>query len=371
MLLQRQFGAKEPNVVLLVSAKHGSVDDAAVRAAGLRVTRELSRQPSVGQVASYWSLDDAAPLESKDGRQALVLGVIAGSDDHVNDVAKVLSPKFTRDDAVVRVAVGGRAEVFRQVGDTIKKDLSRAESIAFPITLVLLVLVFGSIVAAGLPLLVGVVAIAGSFLALYVISSITDVSVYSLNLTTALGLGLAIDYSLFVVSRFREELHERTVDGRRSGPHRRDRRTNGRRQCAHRRGLTPRALAVPAVVPPLVRLRGQWRCRVLAALGAVVVLPALLAVLGHRVNSLRVFRHREPKPVGEGIWHRVAMLVMRRPIPIATAVILLPPGARHPVPAPADRSPRRPGAVAEPLEPPGAGPDPVRLHLATKPARCR
>src|SRR6478736_1005965 len=70
--LQRQFGAKEPNVVLLVSAKHGSVDDAAVRAAGLRVTRELARQPSVGQVASYWSLDNAAPLKSKDGRQALV-----------------------------------------------------------------------------------------------------------------------------------------------------------------------------------------------------------------------------------------------------------------------------------------------------------
>ena len=319
--LQRQFGAKEPNVVLLVSAKHGSVDDAAVRAAGLRVTRELARQPSVGQVASYWSLDDAAPLESKDGRQALVLGVIAGSDDHVNDVAKVLSPKFTRDDAVVRVAVGGRAEVFRQVGDTIKKDLSRAESIAFPITLVLLVLVFGSVVAAGLPLLVGVVAIAGSFLALYVISAITDVSVYSLNLTTAMGLGLAIDYSLFVVSRFREELRNglstddavvRTVA------------TAGRTVAGS--ALTVAVSLLALWLFPLSFLRSfayaGVAVSVLAALGAVLVLPALLAVLGHRVDSLRVFRHREPKPVGEGIWHRVAMLVMRRPIPIATVVIL-------------------------------------------------
>ena len=319
--LQRQFGAKEPNVVLLVSAKHGSVDDAAVRAAGLRVTRELARQPSVGQVASYWSLHDAAPLESKDGRQALVLGVIAGSDDHVNDVAKVLSPKFTRDDAVVRVAVGGRAEVFRQVGDTIKKDLSRAESIAFPITLVLLVLVFGSVVAAGLPLLVGVVAIAGSFLALYVISAITDVSVYSLNLTTAMGLGLAIDYSLFVVSRFREELRNglstddavvRTVA------------TAGRTVAGS--ALTVAVSLLALWLFPLSFLRSfayaGVAVSVLAALGAVLVLPALLAVLGHRVDSLRVFRHREPKPVGEGIWHRVAMLVMRRPIPIATVVIL-------------------------------------------------
>jgi len=319
--LQRQFGAKEPNVVLLVSAKHGSVDDAAVRAAGLRVTRELARQPSVGQVASYWSLDDAAPLKSKDGRQALVLGVIAGSDDHVNDVAKVLSPKFTREDAVVQVAVGGRAEVFRQVGDTIKKDLSRAESIAFPITLVLLVLVFGSVVAAGLPLLVGVVAIAGSFLALYVISAITDVSVYSLNLTTAMGLGLAIDYSLFVVSRFREELRNglstddavvRTVA------------TAGRTVSGS--ALTVAVSLLALWLFPLSFLRSfayaGVAVSVLAALGAVLVLPALLAVLGHRVDSLRVFRHREPKPVGEGIWHRVAMLVMRRPIPIATVVIL-------------------------------------------------
>jgi putative drug exporter of the RND superfamily len=319
--LQRQFGAKEPNVVLLVSAKHGSVDDAAVRAAGLRATRELARQPSVGQVASYWSLDDAVPLKSKDGRQALVLGVIAGSDDHVNDVAKVLSPKFTRDGAVVRVAVGGRAEVFRQVGDTIKKDLSRAESIAFPVTLILLVLVFGSVVAAGLPLLVGVVAIAGSFLALYVISAVTDVSVYSLNLTTAMGLGLAIDYSLFVVSRFREELRNglstddavvRTVA------------TAGRTVAGS--ALTVAVSLLALWLFPLSFLRSfayaGVAVSVLAALGAVLVLPALLAVLGHRVDSLRVFRHREPKPVGEGIWHRVAMLVMRRPIPIATVVIL-------------------------------------------------
>ena len=223
-----------------------------------------------------------------------MLGVIAGSDDHVNDVAKVLSPKFTRDDAVVRVAVGGRAEVFRQVGDTIKKDLSRAESIAFPITLVLLVLVFGSVVAAGLPLLVGVVAIAGSFLALYVISAITDVSVYSLNLTTAMGLGLAIDYSLFVVSRFREELRNglstddavvRTVA------------TAGRTVAGS--ALTVAVSLVALWLFPLSFLRSfayaGVAVSVLAALGAVLVLPALLAVLGHRVDSFA----RLPAPRAE------------------------------------------------------------------------
>ncbi|HXY91820.1 MAG TPA: MMPL family transporter [Acidimicrobiia bacterium] len=320
-LLQRDFSTEYPNVLLLVTAKHGSVDDAATAAAGRRLTAELARQPDVRQVVSYWSLGDVPPLSSKDGRQALVLGVIGGSDDHVNDVVTKLSPRFTRDTPVVNVGVGGRAEVFRQVGDTIKNDLRRAEGIAFPITLVLLVVVFGSLVAAGLPLLVGVLAIAGSFLALYLVSAVTDVSVYSLNLATALGLGLAIDYSLFVVSRFREELRKglephdavvRTVE------------TAGRTAAG---GAFTVAVALLALwIFPMAFLRSFAYAGVavalLAGLGAVVVLPALLAVLGRRVDSLRLFRHREPKPVGEGAWHRVATVVMRRPLPIATAVVL-------------------------------------------------
>ena len=251
-----------------------------------------------------------------------MLGVITGGDDHVDDVIKTLSPEFTRDNATVAVAVGGRAEVFRQVGETIKSDLSRAESIALPITLILLVLVFGSLIAAGLPLLVGIVAIAGSFLVLYVVASITDVSVYSLNLTTALGLGLAIDYSLFIVSRYREELqhglapHDAVV---------RTVATAGRTVAGS--ALTVAVSLTALWLFPLAFLRSFAYAGIavalLAALGAVVVLPAMLAVLGTKVNSVRIFRHREPKPVGEGVWHRVATTVMRRPIPIATVVILL------------------------------------------------
>ncbi len=321
-ILQHEFAAQEPNVVLLVTAKHGTVDARAIAAAGRALTRELAAEQGVGQIASYWSLGNAPPLRSDDGRQALVLGAIRGSDDHVNDVIKELSPRYTRDTSEVRVQVGGRAEVFRQVGDTIKADLERAEGLAFPITLILLVLVFGSLVAAGLPLLVGIVAIAGSFLALYVVSSITDVSIYSVNLVTAMGLGLAIDYSLFIVSRFREELRNglstedavvRTVT------------TAGRTVVG---SAVTVAVALTALwLFPLTFLRSFAYAGIavslLAALGAVVALPALLAVLGPRVNSLRIFRHREPKPVGEGMWHRIAMLVMRRPVPIATIVIVL------------------------------------------------
>jgi len=321
-ILERQFGTQDPNIVLLVTAKHGTVDNASVADAGRAVTDQLAAEPDVSHVVSYWSLDNAPPLKSSDGRQALVLAAIAGSDDHVNDVIEVVSPHLTRDNETVRVAVGGRAEVFRQVGDTIKDDLSRAEAIAFPITLVLLLIVFGSLVAAGLPLLVGIVAIAGSFLALYIVSSLTDVSIYSINLVTAMGLGLAIDYSLFIVSRFREELRNgldtndavvRTVA------------TAGRTVAG---SAVTVAVALAALwLFPLTFLRSfayaGIAVSVLAAVGAVVALPALLTVLGPRVNSLRIFRHREPKPVGEGAWHRVAMVVMRRPLPIATIVIVV------------------------------------------------
>jgi len=321
-LLRRDFATQDPNFVLLVTAKHGTVNDPAVADAGRRITGALAAERGVAQVASYWSLDDAAPLASRNGREALVLGVITGSDDHVNDVVKGLASRYTLDNGTVHVAVGGRAEVFRQVGDTIKQDLGRAESLAFPITLVLLVLVFGSLVAAGLPLLVGVVAIAGSFLALYVVSSITEVSIYSLNLATAMGLGLAIDYSLFVVSRFREELRNG------ADPHAavvRTVATAGRTVAGS--AITVAVALTALALFPLSFLRSfayaGVAVSVLAALGAIVVLPALLAVLGRRVDSLRLFRHREPKPIGEGVWHRVAMLVMRRPVPIATVVIVI------------------------------------------------
>jgi putative drug exporter of the RND superfamily len=322
-ILEHQFHAKDPNIVLLVTARNGAtVDDPAVAAAGRQVTSELAATRGLEQVASYWSLNDAPPLKSSGGHQALVLGVISGSDSHVADRIGAISDRFTRRDATVRVAVGGRAEVNHQVNDQIQSDLVRAEGIAFPVTLILLIIVFGSLVAAGLPLLVGVVAIAGSFLALFVISSITEVSVYSLNLTTAMGLGLAIDYSLFIVSRYREELRAgRDVEGAVV----RTVQTAGRTVLGS--ALTVAVALGALLLFPLSFLRSFAYAGIavslLAAAGAVVALPALLGVLGHRVDSLRLFRHREPKPVGEGAWHRIAMIVMRRPIPIATAVILL------------------------------------------------
>src|SRR5207249_11042373 len=124
-IVERQFplGAT-PNVVLLVTAKSGNVDDPAVVQEGQRITKELADQPSVkGLAFSYWTIPGALPLKSKTGNQALVLAKLAGGDDTVRKEIEKISPAFTRDDALTETRVGGFAEVFRQVGTTIEKDL--------------------------------------------------------------------------------------------------------------------------------------------------------------------------------------------------------------------------------------------------------
>jgi RND superfamily putative drug exporter len=317
--LTHSFGAQTPNLVLLVTSADGSVDSPAAAAAGLALTQELAAQPDISQATSYWALGSPPPLRSNDGRRALVLATIGGTDDQVAARIKELSPAFTRTGGDVSVQVGGFAEVFRQVSSQIEQDLKRAELISLPIVLVLLVVVFGSVVAASLPLGIGALAVIGTFLVLRVLASFTQVSIFALNLTTAMGMGLAIDYSLFVVSRYREELRGgaepsdaivRTVT------------TAGRTVVFS--AVTVAVSLAAMLVFPLSFLRSFAYAGVavvaLAAVGAVVVLPALLAVLGRRVDTW-VLWHRPAKPEGTGFWHRVAMAVMRRPVVVSTVVV--------------------------------------------------
>ena len=317
-LLESQFGTGNPNIVLLVTARDGSVDDPAVAARGVALTRELDAEEDVEQAASYWTLGAPPPLRSTTGHQAVVLARIAGNDDEINDAIEKLSPRYTRSDTLMTVAVGGGAEIGRQIGGQVEEDLRRAETITFPIVLILLILVFGSVVAAGLPLGIGIVSIIGTLLALRILAAVTDVSVFALNLTTAMGIGLGIDYALFIVSRFREEMRAgrsteaavvRAVE------------TAGRTVIYS--GLTVAASLAALLVFPLYFLRSFAYAGIavvaLAAIAAVVSLPALLAVLGPRVDKW-VLWHRKPKEVGEGMWHRIATVVMHRPWRVALSV---------------------------------------------------
>ncbi|MGH2636777.1 MAG: MMPL family transporter, partial [Actinomycetota bacterium] len=319
--LEEAFGAGEPNLVLLVTAEAGSVDEGAVAAAGVELTEELAAEPLIEQAFSYWTLGSPPPLRSGDGRQALVLARIAGDEDVVADAIEKLSPRYTRDDGSITVGVGGEAEVFRQVSTQVESDLQRAEAITFPIVAILLVLVFGSAVAAGLPLAVAGISVLGTFLVLFLITLVTDVSIFSINLTTALGIGLGIDYSLFIVSRFREEMHAglssddavvRAVE------------TAGRTVLFS--GLTVAISLSALLVFPMFFLRSFAYAGIavvaLASVGALVFLPSLLAVIGPRIDRWRLFR-RTPKEPGDGAWRRIATFVMRRPWPIAIAVVAL------------------------------------------------
>jgi RND superfamily putative drug exporter len=314
-----RFGNQQPDLLLLVRAQTGDVDDPEVAAAGRALTEQLAAEPQVEQAASYWTLD-APPLKGRSGEQALVLAVLRGGEQEELDAAEELSPKYARGTRVIEVEVGGYAEVFRQVNEQIESDLLRAELIAFPITLILLVFVFRSAVAAVLPLLVGGVAIVGTFLVLAILASLTEVSVFALNLTTAMGLGLGIDYSLFIVSRYREEL----ANGRDSQDAAvRTVQTAGKTVAFS--ALTVCVSLAAMLLFPLTFFRSfayaGMGVSLIAGIAAVVFLPALLALLGPRVDALRVLRHRAPKPTDQGMWHRVATVVMRRPVPIATAVI--------------------------------------------------
>ncbi len=230
---------------------------------------------------------------------------------------------------MISVGVGGATAIFQELQETIESDLARSEALALPIVLLLLIAVFGGVIAGVLPLGVGIVAVLGTLGILRLTVEFTEVSIFALNLTTALGLGIAIDYSLFIVSRFREELRALGVaqgqKPERSQVHAAVVRavdTSGRTVL-----FSAASVAISLAALLVFPLPFLWSFAyagigvvLFSALGSVVMLPALLAVMGGRIDHWSLRRRREPKPTSEGFWHRVAVAVMRRPVPVALSV---------------------------------------------------
>ncbi|TLS41559.1 MMPL family transporter [Streptomyces montanus] len=326
-VLRDRFDTGDPNFVLLARAPE-QVDSAEAAADGRALTDKLAGQNGVAEVTSYWAAGRATDLRSEDGRSALVLARLSGDDDQVLKAAKRIAPLVTGDQGVLEVKSGGRAEFNRQGSERITSDLTRAEGIAVPITILLLVLVFGSGIAALLPLAVAGVSVIGSLAVLRLLNEVTGVSIFAVNLSTALGLGLAIDYSLFIVSRYREELR-RGLDT--AAALRISLRTAGRTVIFS--ALTVLLSLSALLVFPLYFLRSFAYAGIavvfFATLGAVVLLPALLAALGPRIDKFDILaklRRRGPdaqsKKPEEGFWHRLATAVMRRPLPVLTVVLV-------------------------------------------------
>jgi putative drug exporter of the RND superfamily len=325
------FDTGDPNVVLLVRSATGSVDDPVAVRAGAAVTKRLGRIPDVADVASYWTLGRPSALRNQDGDEALVVGRITAEDDEANETLVDIRKELGGDEGVLDVSVGGPAAVNEEIRTTVESSLGRAEMIALPLTLLLLVFVFRSVLGAALPLVVGAMAILGTLLALFLLGSVTDVSIFAINLTTALGLGLAIDYSLFIVYRFREEMRKGLA------PHDavvRSVETAGRTVAIS--ALTVAAALSALLVFPMFFLRSFAYAGVavvlLAMATSIITLPAMLAVVGRRIDSRRSRRRTDVASttgivdVPHGFWHGVATTVMRRPLPIAlaaTAALLL------------------------------------------------
>lgn len=328
-LLAQRFNAGEANLILEVSSPAGA-DSPAARARGLAIVRALQGERYASQITSFWTAPatEAAGLRSADGRSALVVARVAGNDNTAPIRAAAITKPLTGRHGGVSVKAGGIVSAYTQVNDDIAADLKLSELIAIPLTVLALTWVFGSFIAALLPLAVGISSIIGTMAILRGLSMLTDVSIYALNMTTALGLALAIDYSLFIVSRYREEL------GHGSPPDaavRRTMQTAGRTVLFS--ALTVGLALAALMVFPVYFLRSFAYAGLavvgLATLAALIVLPALLTVLGARVNALdlRVFVRRvlrrsapAPKTVEQGFWYRFATVVMRRALPIALVV---------------------------------------------------
>src|SRR6201995_1637706 len=335
-LVDRDFGG-EANLDVLVTPRDGqSLDSAPVTALAHRVAAQLAARSGVESVASYWD-GHAAALRGKDGRSALITMYVTGSDQPPTSAAKAivaqLAPAGTdtgpnaADSSAARISVRGTLAVNADITHGVAKSLGRAEAFAVPLTLVLLILAFGSFLAALLPLAIGLFAVAGTFAELAVLGRITDVSIYAIDLTTALGLGLGVDYSLLMINRFREELR-RAADGP-GDPVRTaviaTLRSAGRTIMFS--SVTVAVALAALLVFPVYFLRSFAYAGIgvvaIAALASLILLPAFGNRLARpRPLPIRRSPDQAPAPTGESrFWRRVATTVMRRPVVIGGAVI--------------------------------------------------
>ncbi|CAB5056097.1 unannotated protein [freshwater metagenome] len=317
----KKFKVQEPIVTLVVDSTT-SVDDAQVALKAAALEKEIQTVKGVSKTYSYWSTGGAPTMRSTDGKAGFILvyaDLEADDWSGFESLGERIQSRFDGTYQGLDVYAGGAGVITHAINHKIEKDLLLAESIAIPLTFLLLLFVFGAMVASAMPLFVGVSAILGSFLLIYLLTQFTSVSVFALNLITGLGLGLGIDYALLMVNRFREELHHgksvedsviTTVA------------TAGK--TVFYSGLTVFVTMASLLFFPLNFLKSFGYAGIavisLAIVGAVIALPALLALLGEKVDK-GVVRKSAITPKEDGRWAQTARTVMRRPIPVVIAAV--------------------------------------------------
>jgi RND superfamily putative drug exporter len=330
-LLERDHGTGNANLVLLVS---GVIDDPAVAAAANAVAAELRTEDAVLDVWSYWSRGGDPTMRDADGRHALILAHVTGDATSARlHIRERILPAYSRDTGLIRVDVGGAEAVSSQVSQQATRDFLRAELLIVPVMIVLLVVLYRRFRLALLTLGVGLFAVIGTLAGLRLLAGVTEVATFAANITLVMGIGLGIDYSLFVIARFREEL---TAGAPVPAAIATTVRTAGRTVVFS--GLTVAASLSALLLFPFAFLRSFAYAGILvvalAVLGALTILPAALAVLGTRALRRRPPPHendswsshsppphenspwsrRPPPPREDGFWSRLGTLVMRRPV---------------------------------------------------------
>ena len=331
-LLSEKFAQSDQQLLITVTDASG-VTDGRARIAGTDIVGRLDASPYVLSVTSPWTSPPAAAgeLVSRDGRTGLIVATITGGDDRAQGYAATLAGEVAGNRDGVTVLAGGTAMIYKQINDQTKQDLLRMESIAVPLSFLVLVWVFGGLVAAALPMAVGLMAILGAMSVLRLLTSFTEVSIFALNITTALGLALAVDYTLLILSRFRDEL---AGGATREDALVRTMSTAGRTVLF---SAVTVALSLSALMLfPMYFLKSFAYSGIatvaFAAAAAVIVTPAAIVLLGERLDSFdirrlvrRVLRRPEPvaKPVQRQFWYRSTKFVMGRAVPIGTAIVVL------------------------------------------------
>jgi uncharacterized membrane protein YdfJ with MMPL/SSD domain len=310
-------GLRVPAVIAVV--ENAPVAKPSTRQRVEALEAEVRQRADVASVTGYYDTHSPA-FVSRDGDFTyFAVALKATGDKEVQEAGADVADQL---EAKPGVVVGGFAVAQEQVNKQVEEDLRKAEMLAFPLLFLLSLLFFRSLVASVLPLMIGGLAIVGTFLILRIASEFGSISIFALNLTTALGLGLAIDYSLFIVSRYREEIAK-------SGPGleamRRVLATAGR--TVFFSSLTVAAALASLLVFPQRFLYsmglGGSLVALFAALISLTVLPAVLTLLGTRVNAgapkfLQRRAAADARPAQTGFWYRLSRFVMRRPIPVAT-----------------------------------------------------
>lgn len=317
--LEETFKVKDPTVVLIVKSETG-VDDPSVRERALTLEAEVRAEPSAENVISYWSTN-APSLRSSDGKSGFIFVYLRSSDfSKIDRAGGYYQSKYDRDFQGLDVDASGTAVFANAINGKIQDDLKIAEAISIPITFILLLLIFGAMVASAMPLMVGVTAILGTFFVLFLLTFATDVSIFALNLTTGLGLGLGIDYALLMVNRFREELWR---GSEKSEAVITTIKTAGK--TVFYSGLTViLTLASMTFFPQnFFKSMGYSGIAVvaLAVAGALIPLPAIMMILGNRINK-GLIRKSSLVIKDDGGWAKVARFVMRKPISVVVATTI-------------------------------------------------